>query len=252
MRKIVLILVVLLLAVTLTYAQEPDASPSENACNPGGALEGKCNSEWHWTCGWYLAQFYEGKAASVPSDCQILVDVLPPDLQKPGALVYVGSYNPEPGTAADNACNEGGSMWRENPVDGCTSDWHWTCGWYLARYDAGVFTSVPAICQILLDVRPPKLLEEEQTGSSEVCIIIVSAGGARDCISGNVMTIDNAPPDGIVDDTYILLKDAIAGPSGGCPIGTIYLSDNTAWILETRTFILSQGFPLTGDICRVP
>lgn len=245
MRKIVLILVVLLLAVTLTYAQEPDASPSENACNPGGALEGKCNSDWHWTCGWYLAQFYEGKAAGVPSDCQILVSVLPADLQKPGALVYVGTYNPERGTAADNACNEGGVM-----AGKCNSEWHWTCGWYLARYDAGVITSVPATCQILLDVRPPKVLPEaEAAAQTKICAVVAGPYGL--CLIGNILEIDFLN-DGTIDFRDLLLMDNIVGPSGLCPLGTTYAGDHSSYNASIEAFVLAQGFPLNGDGCSLP
>ncbi|MCB9455686.1 MAG: hypothetical protein H6671_06860 [Anaerolineaceae bacterium] len=34
----------------------------------------------------------------------------------------------------DNACFEGGSMWRENG-DGCPTEWHWIVGWYLANWE---------------------------------------------------------------------------------------------------------------------
>lgn len=66
------------------------------------------------------------------------------------------AQEPEIGTPQDNACNEGGVMWRENSVDGCTSDWHWTCGWYMARFSDGRFSreQVPAVCASLLPPLP--------------------------------------------------------------------------------------------------
>jgi hypothetical protein len=59
-----------------------------------------------------------------------------------------------------NACNEGGSMEGKCNIDfngdGEVSDyevtWAWTCGWYMIRYDAGVFArnQVPVFCSSLL------------------------------------------------------------------------------------------------------
>ncbi|MCL4875234.1 MAG: hypothetical protein KJ064_01175 [Anaerolineae bacterium] len=236
---IFLVLVVLLLVSVSVYAQ--DGSPTDNACNPGGALDGKCTTDWHWTCGWYLARFYQGTAAGVPSSCQSLVSSLPAELQKPGALAYIPPYEPEVGSAGDNACNEGGSM-----TGKCTTDWHWTCGWYLARYDAGVFKSVPAACQILLDVRPPR---PEAASSSVTTTACFNSVAGLVCVTGNVFTGDNAPPDGVIDVTYYLLTDAVVGPSGTCPAGTAYVTDITGFIADVEAFVLSLGFPPTGDIC---
>ena len=64
-------------------------------------------------------------------------------------------YNPEPFTPEDNACYEGGSMWRDpSESDGCTTDWHWECGWYVARYEADVYTEddIPAWCDSLINM----------------------------------------------------------------------------------------------------
>jgi hypothetical protein len=61
-----------------------------------------------------------------------------------------------------NACNEGGSMAGKCNVDfdgdGEVEDfeiaWAWTCGWYMARYNAGIFAEVPSFCQSLLPSEP--------------------------------------------------------------------------------------------------
>lgn len=70
-----------------------------------------------------------------------------------------------------NACNEGGSMEGKCNVDfngdGEISEfevtWAWTCGWYMARYDAGIFSrnQVPVFCESLLPA------EVEGTGGDE-------------------------------------------------------------------------------------
>ncbi|MBZ0305231.1 MAG: hypothetical protein K8I82_04100, partial [Anaerolineae bacterium] len=153
MKKLSLFLLIVLLLLTgVVSAQQPDGdapSPADNACNPGGALAGKCDTDWEWTCGWYLAQFYQGKAAGVPTTCQILVDLLPEQARRPGALIFIPPYEPSAGSKGDNACHEGGSM-----AGKCDTEWEWTCGWYLARFEAGVNSGVPASCQILVDLIP--------------------------------------------------------------------------------------------------
>ena len=40
---------------------------------------------------------------------------------------------------AENACYEGGAMWRDNG-DGCPTEWHWKAGWFLAAYLSGKIT----------------------------------------------------------------------------------------------------------------
>lgn len=51
----------------------PVGDPRENACYTGGAMEAKCDTDWAWTCGWYLAQWinaggWAGNYA-LPDDC---------------------------------------------------------------------------------------------------------------------------------------------------------------------------------------
>ena len=68
------------------------------------------------------------------------------------------NYNPKPFTPEDNACYEGGSMWRDaSESDGCTTAWHWECGWYVARVEAVVYTEddIPHWCRILVDDGQP-------------------------------------------------------------------------------------------------
>lgn len=64
----------------------------------------------------------------------------------------------EPG----NACFEGGSM-----ANKCDNPWAWVCGWYLIRYEVGIFTrqQVPAMCAILL---PREIEQVAATSDSAV------------------------------------------------------------------------------------
>lgn len=44
---------------------------------------------------------------------------------------------PKPGTPADNECNPGGVLYREENQDGCPTLWYWKAGWFLARFNRG-------------------------------------------------------------------------------------------------------------------
>lgn len=75
-----------------------------------------------------------------------------------GAAVALGTDdqgNPNDPTGNDraNACYDGSTMEGK-----CGTEWAWVCGWYIIRYDAGIYTreEVPATCRILL----PDLVEE--------------------------------------------------------------------------------------------
>ena len=46
----------------------------------------------------------------------------------------------EPGTPADNECNVGGVLYREENQDGCPTLWYWKAGWFLARFNQGVIS----------------------------------------------------------------------------------------------------------------
>lgn len=55
----------------------------------------------------------------------------------------VNAQEPATGTPQDNACNRGGSMSGK-----CTTSWHWDCGWYIARWEAALYTfsQIPTDC----------------------------------------------------------------------------------------------------------
>lgn len=250
MKNLVITLIVLLLTVSSVYSQQGNESPTDNVCNPNGALDGKCDSEWEWACGWYLARFYEGTISSVPSYCQILVDTLPEQYRRPGALAYNPPFLPDEGTAQDNACNPGGVM-----AGKCTTDWEWTCGYYLARYDSGQALGVPSSCQILLDVRPqiPQSTPPQTVGASQVCIISLQSTPVKKiCMLGNILTEDNEPADGTAEATYFLTSEMFAGYAGNCPAGTTYANDIISFVSDIILFVESQGIPAAGDKCQYP
>jgi len=86
---------VLLISAVPTYAEEPAVGTAEdNACNPGGVMDGKCDTDWEWTCGYYLARWISaggwGGNYMMNSDC---VSLLPPvpvvEINEAGAVAGI-------------------------------------------------------------------------------------------------------------------------------------------------------------------
>jgi hypothetical protein len=73
-----------------------------------------------------------------------------------------------------NACNEGGAMAGKCNIDfdenGVVDDyeiaWAWTCGWYIARYNAGIISrsQVPVFCSSLLPAEVESEAGDEDMG----------------------------------------------------------------------------------------
>jgi hypothetical protein len=80
---------------------------------------------------------------------------------------------PEPGTPADNECNIGGVLYREDNQDGCPTLWYWKAGWFLARFNRG-FISRAEFPKEFESVLPP-LMKEEAMGS--VCWTAIPLSG---------------------------------------------------------------------------
>lgn len=57
---------------------DPNKNERANACFEGGTMAGKCDSEWAWTCGWYLIRYEAGifSRAVFPDTCAILLPSL--------------------------------------------------------------------------------------------------------------------------------------------------------------------------------
>lgn len=53
------------------------------------------------------------------------------------SVVAAADQVPPPGSPADNECNPGGVLYREENQDGCPTEWYWKAGWFLARYNRG-------------------------------------------------------------------------------------------------------------------
>lgn len=60
MKRLMLVLlaIALWIPIGMVNAQEPlPGTKEDNACNPGGSMAGKCETPWHWVCGYYLARW---------------------------------------------------------------------------------------------------------------------------------------------------------------------------------------------------
>lgn len=86
-----------------------------------------------------------------------------------------GAQEPEIGTAADNACNEGGPM-----AGKCDTEWEWECGYYLARWLSGGGWSgtytMPATCVLVLPPRPPVIVVEAPASSGPAALVFPVGG----------------------------------------------------------------------------
>ncbi|MCS6835841.1 MAG: hypothetical protein NZ750_07470 [Anaerolineae bacterium] len=66
------------LAIAETPAPTPD--PKDNACYPGGSMDGRCEDDNHWNAGWYYARWEQGKIKR--EDFPVMyIWVLPPLLE---------------------------------------------------------------------------------------------------------------------------------------------------------------------------
>jgi hypothetical protein len=53
----------------------PQDNERANACYDGASMEGKCDTEWAWVCGWYIIRFDDGIYTNeqVPAACTSLI-----------------------------------------------------------------------------------------------------------------------------------------------------------------------------------
>lgn len=79
-RALLLILALtLLIPVGMTHAQEP-GTKEDNACYEGGSMAGKCDTEWEWVCGYYLARWERAGGWNTPNNVlnTACISLLPP------------------------------------------------------------------------------------------------------------------------------------------------------------------------------
>lgn len=89
---------------------DPNVNDRANACYEGGAMEGKCDTDWEWMCGWHVIRLdpqNEDLRASFPPACiSLLPPLIVPEVVAPvvvsrptsptlaaGCYVYSGSFS---------------------------------------------------------------------------------------------------------------------------------------------------------------
>ncbi len=79
-----------------------------------------------------------------------------------GGIPAVSADEPLPETAEDNWCYPGGD-WDDGR---CVTNWHWVCGWYMARYEAGKLSrpQILDMCKHLLPSLPQSVFGVSSTG----------------------------------------------------------------------------------------
>lgn len=89
MRRLVYLLFVACLTFVTVFAadgvddqgnpNDPTVNERANACYEGGSMEDKCDTDWEWTCGWYVIRYEEGfmSRTQMPAFCEILIDAAP-------------------------------------------------------------------------------------------------------------------------------------------------------------------------------
>lgn len=99
MKKIILLVLIIILALPLgmSSAQEP-GTKEDNACNEGGSMAGKCETAWHWVCGWYLARWEANGGWNTPNNRlnDACLSLLPPQdtsVASPVCFLIFGAWN---------------------------------------------------------------------------------------------------------------------------------------------------------------
>ena len=80
MKKVLLVVLLMLLTIPATVmAKESigiNQTENDNECYEGGVMEGKCDTDWEWECGWYLYQLDHG-SQYFPEWCESLLEGVP-------------------------------------------------------------------------------------------------------------------------------------------------------------------------------
>jgi hypothetical protein len=121
------------------------------------------------------------------------------------------AQSPAPGSIEDNACNRGGVM-----ADKCTTQWHWVCGYYLARWQSngGWFTRNNPFNDACLSLLPPVPVSVQESAIFFPGFCLAYVGGAY---NDEIIPSSNSP---FVTGIQLTSND---GSCSGAPNGTTYL-----------------------------
>lgn len=141
-------------------------------------------------------------------------------------------------TVEDNECYAEGDLAWESGDGPCEQgvEMVWVCGWYLARYNADLISTVPSMCEWVLPVvavSAPVTL---------VCLDPNPGTGWIDCLLGN-MYYGNNPKNGPAWD-YI---GPVIPVGDTCPVGTDVERLVGAVQSDFSNFLIANGFSATND-----
>jgi hypothetical protein len=132
MKKISLLIIILTLSLPLGISSAQDPAPGnkeDNACNPGGVMDGNCDTHWAWVCGYYLARWQANGGWFTPNNpfndaCLSLLPARPvlesPALATGGAAATGGTVFPSIGCVminTDDYANFGGNFFLAVPTN---------------------------------------------------------------------------------------------------------------------------------------
>lgn len=115
----------------------------------------------------------------------------------------------------DNACYPGGAMYRPNELgQGCPTEWHWMCGWYLAHYlTSRDLDQMPLMCRSLLLTLPRSLggLLDDSGGDGDDNDVLGTAGTCYPAAGGGDFDVFYS---GVAEIGNAILYDAGSGCTG--------------------------------------
>jgi hypothetical protein len=246
MMKLFLPIFVVLLFTGGIFLSAQEVPPmEENECYDGGTLENQCNTEWEWNAGWYLAQYNQGRLsrAEIPEIYRSILSESDSD------------------SSMDNECYEDGTM-----AGRCNTEWDWNGGWYLARYNQGIFSrnDIPETYHILL---PEPVISMAESGGSQNgqppppevptpppanCVTYGSIGNLFTfCHQGGNRFITYPPPGSGLTWQY-----AIRAPGSECPnrldgseYDIVRSSVVGSFVQQAADFVLSFGYTRDHRVC---
>jgi len=138
----------------------------------------------------------------------------------------------------DGRCNVEGDIWLTN--------WYYICGYYMARVESGEYPKglagqlVDDGCLVNIPPVPaPVITVRHHDGSFCVEVIIWLM-----CVTGNQVSFDNLPVDGVIDFLYLIISPSKSCPSGFVDNGTVVDFQDPIKVILT-----GLGFASTEKVC---
>jgi hypothetical protein len=220
--------------VSIVFAVFPaTAQGTDNACYPGGELEGKCINDTWWEAGWWSAQLDAGNVSINDVPAQYIA-----------LLVSAGVLDADT-DLEDNLCNR--------PGRNCTTEWEWVAGWYVVRVEDGRLSrdQVPAAYQTALPELTPV---EEAVPAGPSCITTASGVLSIFChVGGNAFSTDTFA-DGSINFYNLIVPSGATCPAtyNGYAVAGFPPVEVAITGFDRSAFVVSKGFSSTDLSCSYP